>query len=379
MAVHWCALLALGAAVCANIYYWLTAVSAWSFRRRPLPRREGPPASILIPLKGADASLEENLAAFCRLDYPEYQLVFALETASDPAFAVVERIARRFPNRDIEAVVSEARIGANPKENNHANAYSRAKHPWLVLADGDVAARPDYLKTVLAPLHDGEVGLVTCPYRFVGLRGLWSRLRAMTIHAGFIPSVLVAWRLAPVRFGLGATLAFRRETLAEIGGFPAVADFIASDYWLANKAADAGYRVELIPYWLDIRLEPQDFLAYWRYQLRWVRTMLWTTPAGYAGTIVTHGFFWSLCFLALTGGSRAGWLLVAATMTSRVITGILVWRLYLGSREIIGHILLLPLADALGTVFWALGFLGREVHWAGRVFTLGPGTRIRTR
>lgn len=374
---YWLAVAGVAASV---VYYWLTLAAALRFAASGKVSPSGPlqPATVIIPLKGAGEDLEYNLSGFCRLDYPRFQLVFAMESAEDPALPIVRRVAKAFPAVDIEIVVSSRRVGPNPKENNHANALTAAKHPWIVLTDGDVQVEPGYLRAVAAPLADPGTGLVTCPYRFAGPGPLWSRLKALTIHAGFVPSVMLACWLAPVRFGLGATLALRREVLDKIGGFEAVADFLASDYWLANKAAALGYRVKLLPYWLIIRLEPLDWRGYRRFQLRWFRTMRFTTPAGYAGLVTTLGLPWSLGLLALSGGSPAGWSGLAVLLASRFAAAALIWKRCFGIIPL-SWLALLPLHDLLYAGLWAWGFVDSRVYWAGREFRLGDGTRIRTR
>lgn len=371
---YWLAVAGVSASV---VYYWLTLAAAIRFTagREPSAPAALEPATVIIPLKGAGEDLEHNLSGFCRLDYPQFQLVFAMESAEDPALPIVQRVAKAFPGVDIEIVVSNRRVGPNPKENNHANALTVAKHSWIVLTDGDVQVEPDYLRSVAAPLAEPGMGLVTCPYRFAGPGPLWSRLKALTIHAGFVPSVMLACWLAPVRFGLGATLGLRREVLDKIGGFEAVADFLASDYWLANKAAALGYRVKLLPYWLIIRLEPLDWRSYRRFQLRWFRTMRFTTPAGYAGLVTTLGLPWALVLLALSGGSPAGWGGLALLLASRFSAAALIWKRCFGIIPL-SWLALLPLHDLLYAGLWAEGFLDNKVFWAGRQLFLGAGTRI---
>src|SRR5438105_6766850 len=52
-----------------------------------------PPATVIVPVKGADEGLRENLAALASLDYPDYDLIVAAHSASDiPPGVLPERV-----------------------------------------------------------------------------------------------------------------------------------------------------------------------------------------------------------------------------------------------------------------------------------------------
>jgi ceramide glucosyltransferase len=184
-------LLAGSAAGCLYLLYagWVTR----RFAARAL-RRTGQllPASILKPLCGEDPDLYENLASFCRQDYPAFQLVFGVQDPADPAIAVVRRLMAEFPGRDLALVVERGHDGGNLKVANLQNMLPAARHELIVIADSDMRVAPDYLAAVTAPLLDPATGLVTCLYRGVPAAGRWSRLGASHINHGFLPQALVA-------------------------------------------------------------------------------------------------------------------------------------------------------------------------------------------
>jgi ceramide glucosyltransferase len=101
------------------------------------------PVTVLKPLCGAEPRLEENLAGLCTQKHPHYQIVFGVRDPADPAIAVVERLARRFPGVDMRLVVDAHEHGSNRKVSNLINMMPAARHPWLVLADSDIAVGPD--------------------------------------------------------------------------------------------------------------------------------------------------------------------------------------------------------------------------------------------
>src|SRR5262249_51249436 len=150
-----------------------------------------PAVTVLKPLKGPGIDLYANLASFCRQDYPAYQIVFGVEDPRDPAAAVVRQLRRDFPERDIVLAVGSA-PGANRKVANLCHMMRLARHGVLVLSDSDIRVRPDYLRTMVAPLADPAVGLTTTLYRGVGRFGLPSLIESLFINTDFTPMVLAA-------------------------------------------------------------------------------------------------------------------------------------------------------------------------------------------
>src|ERR1700731_4404205 len=81
------------------VYYLLSIYCAVEYFRtlRGLPPRDdsfAPPVSILKPVRGVDEGAYENFASYCRLDYPDYELVFAMADPHDPVIPVVQRLQR---------------------------------------------------------------------------------------------------------------------------------------------------------------------------------------------------------------------------------------------------------------------------------------------
>jgi ceramide glucosyltransferase len=367
----------LGCAVVATGYQLFQLAAAVRFfhrARREAARRpaltDPPPVTILKPLKGPGIDLYANLASFCRQDYPRYQIVFGVIDPNDPAVAVVRRLRRDFPERDIVLAVGDA-PGANRKIANLRHMMSHARHDVLVLSDSDIRVRADYLRTLVAPLVDPEVGLSTCLYRGVGHFGLPSVIESLFINTDFVPMVLTANWVQEFRYAFGASIAFRRAALDRIGGFAPLADYLADDYQLGNRIAAAGYRLVLLPYIVETVLDSVTLGDVWRHQLRWARTYRVCQPAGWFASIVTHASLWGLLTVFVTGGTALGWAVAATAVGARLGTLVPIMGM-LGERDTLRHLWLVPLKDLCSSAIWLMAWLSRTVTWSGWVLRVEP-------
>ena len=349
--------------------YWLAASRCMlAFRRRPADRATFTPhVTILKPLCGAGGHLYESLRSFCTQDYADYQIVVGVRDADDPAVKVVYRLMAEFPRLDLRLVVSDRPVGANPKVENLANLYEAAKYDILVVADSDIRVGPDYLRSVVASLEDPEVGLASCLYRGRADRGLWPTLGAMFINEWFFPSALVGAGLEGVNHAFGATMVCRRETLERLGGFVALAPYLADDYRLGQVVAAEGRRVVITRYVVDTAVTTTTLRGLFLHELRWARTYRTARPLGYFFSVVTLALPISLLGLVVTGPTFAG---VLGTL---VLVGVRVAGTAVFSRALdLGvdwrRLCLVPFRDTFSLVVWAVSFLGRTVHWAGQRF-----------
>jgi ceramide glucosyltransferase len=197
-----------------------------------------PGISVLKPVRGLDPDFAEAVRMHAEQDYPLFEILFGASDPDDPCIAEIQRVARANPNVAIRLVHSTS-LAPNGKVAVLADLAREARYPLLVVNDADIRVPPDYLRRVCAPLEDPRIGLVTCLYRARG-ESLAARFEALGIATDFIPSVLVAPLFGVNEFGLGSTLAFRKEDLDRIGGFESIADYIADDYQLARRISLLG-------------------------------------------------------------------------------------------------------------------------------------------
>jgi ceramide glucosyltransferase len=361
------------------LLYYLTAIySALRFFRQtpPVDPDFTPPVSILKPVRGVEAESYENFSSFCRLDFPAYEILFGVNDAGDPAVPVIERLIRDFPQQSIRLVIGSSYRGSNDKVRKLCRLAHEAQHKILVVSDSDIRVQPDYLRTVVAPFHDPQVGATTCLYRVKAEPRLGPELEAIGLASEFFPGVLMARQLEGVKFALGATMATRSQVLAEIGGFEAIADSLMDDFELGNRIAAKGYRVELIPYAVWTVPVSEGAFGFFKHQLRWAVGVRNSRPWGHLGRLLTQGLPWAIAAAAFhrSWEGMAGFLGAYLILRLVMAWAVGVWGLQdpLMRRKW----WLAPLWDAVAFVIWAGSFLQNRIRWCGSDFYVRKGRLV---
>jgi len=327
------------------------------------------PVSILKPVRGSDPGFYQAIRSQAIQEYPEFEILFGVRDSNDPATPDIRRLIEDFPGIPIRLIICPQ--GApNGKVGILMDLAKEARHPLLIVSDSDISVPPGYLRDVTAPLSGAGIGLVTCLYRAEA--GNWpSRFEALAIATEFAPSTLVAPFVGVSEFGLGSTLAFRRTDLDRIGGFAALADYLADDYQLGRKLHSLGLRNLISNVVVSTRLPAGSWRAAWRHQVRWARTIRLSRGAGYAGLPVTFATLWAVV-LAVGGGWLPAAVLLAIRFAMAIVSGWLVLR----SADVWKYCYLIPLRDLWGVAIWVAGLSGDTVEWRGRHLKLDSQGKI---
>jgi ceramide glucosyltransferase len=360
------------ALIVAPMIYSLIACFAILRGRRPRVRRgpaRTPALTVLKPLCGAERQLYECLRSFCVQDYRDYQIIFGVCAPDDPAIPVVRRLQREFSGRDIQLVVDARQHGTSRKVSNLMNMMARANNDHLIISDSDIKVPADYLAKVVRPLLDPSVGIVTCPYRGVPQPGLPSLLGSMFINEWFMPSVRVAAMFGSRDFAFGATIAIRRQTLAAIGGFAAIANQLADDFRLGDLTRRIGLRTVLSDVEVETCVDEGSLGGLAAHELRWLRTIRVVRPAGYGLSFVTFSLPVAAAGTLIAGIGQTGFL--APVMAMLGVTALALLMLHCNVQKPGGPalaLLVIPVCDALGFALWCWSFVTRRVQWRNDLY-----------
>jgi len=365
-------------AVCSCLYHLAVSWAALRFRAEREDATDfAPSVSVLKPIHRIEQNFYASLASFFRQEDSSFEIVFGLGEGSDPARWTLAQLQRDFPRVPMKVVTVPESPSANPKMTKLERMLGEASHEILVLSDADIRVEPGYLRSVVRPLRDGKVGLVTCLYRGVPAKQYLSILEALGISGDFAGQVLLGRMVQGVRFGLGATMATRKQQIAAIGGIAKWADYLADDFILGREIAQAGYRVHLSHAVVETVLPRRTLAEFLRQQLRWARTIRSCSPQGYPGLIFVFGVPLAFFAWAIQPGSGLALAVLAAVSLARFLSawtaGVLVCR----DGVLAKYFWLLPLRDVIALGVWVMSFFGREVVWRDARYRLEPGGKIK--
>ncbi len=356
------------------IYCVLVVVAARSYLAQKIPAVEHPaPVSVLKPLSGVDEGLETNLRSFFEQDHPEFEMLFAVREAADPAALVARALMDEFPRLPARLLITGEPTYPNAKVYSLARMVAEARHDIVVMSDSDIRVAPGFLRSIAAEFSDPGLAMATCPYRAVAGESLWSQLEAEGMNADFLAGLLVARFVEGVKFAVGPTIAARKQALAAIGGFYKLRDYLAEDFVMGKFAAQAGLGVMLSRNIVEHRIGSQNLRANISHRLRWLRSTRRSRPVGYVGQLFTHPLPLAILLCAL---HPAWWPALAAAVALRALAAwsTCSWILRIRPRW---HLLLGE--DFLRFVFWLAGFFGNTIVWRGRHYFLHADGRFEPR
>ncbi|MBN2227730.1 MAG: glycosyltransferase [candidate division Zixibacteria bacterium] len=333
-----------------------------------------PPITVFKPLKGLDSRLEDNLRSFFELDYPEYELLFGINDLDDPAIDVVKKLRRAYPDVKSRLVVTEFRVGPNPKVNNLYNMYPYARFAHLVISDSNVRVDRDYLTHMAAEMQSDQVGLVTSAIRGVAGNSIGSLFENLHLNTFIVGNVFAVKRLFKIPITIGKSMLFRREALERIGGFRALVHYLAEDHMLGQKISALGMETRTSPHCIHAVNSGWPLGQFINRHLRWATMRRHVNIYHYAIEILSNPVLFALLFL-LKNPRGFGMELFATVFLAKTCIDMIAAR-FIRAEERWYYYLLTPIKDLLIAGIWIVPFFSYTVNWRGNYFLIGSQTQL---
>ncbi len=335
-----------------------------------------PPVTVLKPVHGLEKDQRENLRSTCLQDYPEYQVVFSVQDHADPAIPLLMELQQEFGLKRVTVAVENCQAGTNGKINNMIGGLRHARHDILVISDSDVRLKPDYLKTIVNPLADPNIGCACTLYKAACAQTWFEKMELLTLNADFMTNVVFAHVSGASKFCLGASAALRRSTLEEVGGLESLADYLVEDYEMGRRIWISGKKIAIIPYFVDTIVDLKSPSQWWTHQIYWDQNTRAARPRAFFATALIRSVPFALLYSIARLGNITGLWILAGALSIRMVTAAAILGWGFRDREGLRSLILLIFRDISSLITWLLAFTKRTTIWRGTRFILTKDGRL---
>jgi ceramide glucosyltransferase len=332
-----------------------------------------PAISILKPLSGLDDNLFDNLESFCRQDYPKYEILCSIQDPNDPAYRVVEKVKKKFPEKEISILVERCNEGLNPKVNNMLPAYRHARYPYILISDSNVMVERDYLRKNIQLMDDPKIGLVTNLIRGVGARTIGSLFENLHLNSFILGNVCLLKEFLDIPCVVGKSMLMRRCDLEAVGGLRAFKDVLAEDHFIGEKIRERGQQVILSNYMISNVNEYWGLKRFLNRHLRWGKMRWRILGYKYIIELIGNPVLLSSFSLFLEGPSERALTLIASVSLMKGMGDFYIGEKIKAQLHPLAY-LLSPLKDILIGVIWFMSVTHNTVVWRGKRYLIGENT-----
>ena len=350
---------------------------------KPLPDKT-PFLTVFVPCRGVDQGMLENIDALLAQDYPEYEVIFILDDAQDPAASIIES-AWREARRPVKLVVAPQAIQSGQKVENlrEGVGYADPNSEIFVFADSDARPSRDWLCSLITPLDDEGVGVATGYRWFISnsvtfaseLRNLWNA----SIASALGPRSPLCW---------GGATAIRRDVFEKLNIRERWRGTLSDDFTVMRVMDEAGLRIVFVPGALTASIEDSTLKELLEFSTRQMKLTRVYAPKLWAMSFIGSGLFTTIMLAALLimiFSRRNDLTVVIAIFTLLMVTAFSIGKSWLRlsavrlalpkhaatlQRQFIPQITLWPLTQALFFFNCTAALLSRRVVWRGTEYAM---------
>ncbi|MCH8319744.1 MAG: glycosyltransferase [Acidobacteria bacterium] len=297
--------------------------------RHQSPGDFAPSATLILPFKGVDKGLQENLTAYFELDYPDLQILLVTEDSLDPCVPILERVREGFPAVTSQILFAGKAQQRGQKVHNLLHAVGQLGDGDGVLAFGDSDIRPaaNWLRDLIGTLEDPDVGVSTGFRWYLPQRGNFASVLRSVWNAGTASLM----KEGDSYFAWGGAMAVRREVFQ---------DCQVVDYWTNALSDDYAISRAIHDHSRTIRFQPRC-LSFSHEDCRLHELLEWSGRQ-LSITHIYHPNLWRLAFVSQTLNSLTLWGGMAFLLMA-------LWnRTLVSNRLLLGFAVVLALVYGLG-------------------------------
>ena len=342
--------------------------------------RAYPFVSLLKPIKNVDDGLAANLESFYRLDYPAYEVLFAIDDFKDPCVAILRDLQVRHPEIRTKIVATGHPPFENPKIHKLARLESKSRGGLFWATDSNVRVAPDTLRRLVEEYLASDAKVVFSPIRGSSSRSFGSLMENSSLNFFTSGSIIASWFLGRQPIIVGKSILVEREALETFGGFGYFRNYLAEDFLLGEAFTKSGFRVSTNCTWVTSVSQTATLKSFFKRLSRWAKLRYHLRRPVYLAEILLNPIVIALAGWAAFG--RRGWIVFAATTAAKVAIEYANF-LFVNSedaRRLRNH-LMFPAAvvvkDLVLFAVYLTPFFSRQVDWRGGRIRIGKDTLIQ--
>ncbi|MCX7974268.1 MAG: glycosyltransferase [Candidatus Aminicenantes bacterium] len=338
-----------------------------------------PHVSILKPIKGVDDGLEANLESFYWLDYPSYEIIYALDDWKDKAVEIIRRVSCRYPLVRTQILATGHSLKSNPKIHKLDLMERQSQGHLLWVVDANIRVEPETLRLLVDEYLKNDPKLVFSPIMGTSSRSLASLMENTYLNFFTSGNVITLWKLFSWPIVVGKSILIDRIALRSFGGFNFFKDYLAEDYIIGQTFQAAGFKVRTNFTWVANISQRSSFKHFYQRMARWARLRYQLHRPAYLSEIFLNPII--LSFFGLLIAGRSFWLLCLFVASVKIL---LEYVNFLGvnlqdRKQLINH-LLFPLMvitkDLILFVVYLTPFFSLSVDWRGERLRIGKKSLI---
>lgn len=380
------------------LYYLLAAISCWfglqsllsgiryaAYVRRattgPLPDFQ-PFVSIIAPGRGLEPGLSDNLRTLVTQDYPQYEVLFVLDAADDPAIKIVDEL-RKTATVPTRTIFAGQAIDSGQKVHNLRVAVNEidAQSEVLVFVDTDARPTKNWLRQLVAPLADETLGASTGYRWFIPERGgIASRLRS--VWNASVASALGSDTAK--NFCWGGSTAIRRTIFTRLNVIDRWRGTVSDDFMVTQVLKEAKLPIHFTPNCIVASVGDCDFKELLEFTTRQIKitrvyaSHLWL-PLLLGSALFAIAFFGGLVLISVFSRSSAAYIFPAIIFTLGATKSLIRFRaisrvLKTSKRDLVAHLFLWPFASLLYLYNAIAAGFSRRIKWRGITYELKSPT-----
>lgn len=342
--------------------------------------RAYPFVSLLKPVKNVDDDMAANLESFYRLDYPAYEILFAVDDLNDPCVPILKGLKAAHPGIRTTVVATGRPPFENPKVHKLARLESKSRGGLLWATDSNVRVDPDALRRLVDEHLDRDAKVVFSPVRGSASQTFGSLMENASLNFFTSGSVLASWFLGRQAIVVGKSMLVERAALETFGGFAYFKDYLAEDFLIGEAFRKSGFRVSTNCTWVTNVSRSATPGSFFNRMSRWAKLRYRLRRPVYLAEVLLNPIALAAAGAAAFG--RWGWTILAVTAAAKIAIEYVNF-LFVNPedrRRLRNHLLFPAAVVGKDLVFFAVyftPFFSREVEWRGGRIAVGRRTLIR--